>query len=96
MHKCQICGEEFLHPMQLESHWAGHSLRPVTENSSYLLCLPDGVTPGSFEAAEAFVEAHEELKREHPDIQFHFFPFSYKTAGNGKDPALAAILAIAI
>lgn len=96
MPKCEICGEEFANPMQLESHWASHAVRPVKGSSlSYLLCLPDGITSGRYEAAEAFADAFAELKQKHPDKQFNFFPFSYKTEGQGKDPALDAILAIA-
>jgi hypothetical protein len=95
MEKCEICGAEFATAMQLESHWAGHAVRPVkTSPLSYLLCLPDGITPGRYEAAEAFADAYVELSQMHLDRRFNFFPFSYKTDDGGKNPALNAVLAI--
>ncbi len=92
---CGICGEEFVSPSQLESHWAGHAVRPVKENPlSYLLVLPDGITSGRFEAAEAFADAYAELRKKHPCTRFDYFPFAYKTDSEGKESALTAILAI--
>jgi hypothetical protein len=96
MPRCNICGNNFDTTTELESHWGGHAVRPVKQSPlSYLLCLPDGITSGRHEAAVAFADAFVELKQKHPDVQFYFFPFSYKTEGEGKDPALDAILAIA-
>lgn len=96
MVKCSICGAKFAGSMQLESHWAEHAVRPVKEDPlSYLLCLPDGITAGRYEAVEAFVEAYGELKQKHPDVQFSFFPFAYKTDSEVNESALTTILAIA-
>lgn len=95
--KCKICGEEVVGGvLEMENHWSGHAVRPVKNDPlSYLLVLPDGITEGCYEAAEAFVDAYAELKQSHPDVQFNFFPFSFKSLDNGKNPALASILAIA-
>ena len=94
--KCEICGEEVADVSAMESHWAGHAVRPVKKDPlSYLLVLPDGITKGRYEAAEAFVDAYAELKQKHPYVQFNFFPFSFKGLDGGKDPALESILAIA-
>ena len=96
MLKCDTCDREgFANWQQLINHEAAHSIRRVRKNPlSYLLVLPNGVTPGRYEAAGAFVDSYVELKEKHPDIPFHFFPFSYETEHRGK-PALNAILAIA-
>ena len=95
--KCEICGEEVAGGvLEMDSHWAGHAVRPVKKNPlSYLLVLPDGVTEGRYQAAEVFVDAYAELKQKHPDVQFNFFPFSFKGLDGGKDSALVSILAIA-
>ena len=58
-----------------------------------VLRLPEGCTPGRFEAAEAFQEACGELKRLYPGKRFQLLPFSYNT-DRGENPALACILAI--
>jgi len=96
MHKCDICGDTFNRRTELDSHDAGHTVRPVSASPlSYLLCLPDGVTPGRYKAAEAFAGAFAELATAHPGQKFNFFPFSYAVGGHGGDTALDAILAIA-
>jgi hypothetical protein len=95
MAKCDDCGKEFPDLDALDSHVAGHAVRKVRECPlSYLLVLPDGVTTGRWEAADAFVDAYSELREKHPQTKFNYLPFSYKTYGDGKDPALDAILAI--
>lgn len=94
--KCDICGEEVANVPAMESHWAGHAVRPMKENPlSYLLVLPDGITEGRYEAAEAFVDAYAELKQKHPEVQFNFFPFSFKGLHDEGNLALVSILAIA-
>lgn len=97
MPTCDICGIECATAHELDSHWAGHAVRPVSSNNplSYILCLPDGVCPGRYEAAEAFARAAAELKGLHPDVEFNFFPFAYVTDPKGRDPVLTTILAIA-
>ncbi len=96
MIKCDICDAMFAGPRQLGDHWATHAVRPVKkEPLSYILCLPDGITAGRYEAVEAFVDAYAELKQKHPDVQFNFFPFAYKTDEKGREPVLETILAVA-
>ena len=95
MFKCPICKEEFSKRSELESHDAGHLVRPVEGKIlSYILVLPDGVRSGRYEAAEAFSEAFTELRKKHPGMSFDFLPFSY-ASDNGKFSGLNAILAIA-
>lgn len=92
--KCDICGEEFESVLQLEAHSGGHKVRPVQESPLVvLLVLPDGCTPGKWQAATAFAEAVQELRGRYPGVRFQYVPFSYV---DGKfDPALRAMLAIA-
>lgn len=59
-----------------------------------LLKLPDGCTPGRWEAAEAFAEIIAEMRSRHPDKTFQLLPFSYNTPNDGVDPALDTVLAI--
>lgn len=64
------------------------------EPLTLLLKLPDGCTPGRFEAAEAFTEIISEMQRRHPGNTFQLLPFSFCTANDGINPALDAVLAI--
>lgn len=94
-HVCEICGKEFKTINQIESHWASHRVLPVAkEPLSYTLVLPDGVTAGRHEAAEAFAKAYAELKEKHPEKKFHLLPFSYREDEGDID--LIAILAVEI
>lgn len=94
---CDVCGEEFARIDSMESHRACHGVLPVKRNPlSYLVVLPDGITSGRMEAAEAFADGYAELARKHPDTRFDFFPFSYATEGQGCDPALQALLAVSL
>lgn len=56
------------------------------------LKLPDGCTPGRWEAAESFADSIAELRRRYPGRTFQFVPFSYRYQ---ESPALDTILAIA-
>ncbi|MDB5244547.1 MAG: hypothetical protein JWN18_417 [Parcubacteria group bacterium] len=60
-----------------------------------VLSLPDGCTSGRWEAAESFAASITRARQLYPGRQFQFIPFSYKTDGDGKDPALETMLAIA-
>lgn len=89
--KCPWCPAEFETHSALESHEAGHKVKKVADTPlTYLLVLPDGCTPGRWEAAVAFAEAVGELRQKH-DRPFQFVPFSYD-----KDGGLDAILAVGI
>lgn len=100
--KCAWCPAEFSTNSQLESHEAGHKVKKVSDNPpTYLLVLPDGCTPGRWEAAEAFAEAVAELRQACPEADFQFVPFSYVSAtmrgmlpGAASNVTLDAILAI--
>ena len=95
MNECGICGKECAGLSELADHYASHAVRPVKENPlSYLLVLPDGVTEGRHEAAEAFADAYLELRCLHPDKRFDYFPFAYKIDHGIKESALTAILAV--
>lgn len=87
--KCSFCPAEFGMHSELESHEAGHKVKKVSDVPlTYLLDLPDGCTPGRWEAAVAFAEVVAELRKSH-SRPFQFVPFSYSTDGG-----LEAILAI--
>ncbi|MBI2098041.1 MAG: hypothetical protein HYT49_00025 [Candidatus Wildermuthbacteria bacterium] len=60
-----------------------------------MLKLPDGCTPGRWEAAEAFAEIIAEMRKRHPSKTFQLLPFSYDTLEDGTNPAISAVLAIA-
>lgn len=86
--KCSWCPAEFTTHGELESHEAGHKVKKVSDVPlTFLLVLPDGYTPGRWEAAKAFAEAVEELRQQHD--RFQFIPFSYD-----KNGGLDAILAV--
>ncbi len=94
MHTCDICGTEFEKRSDLTDHWDNHLVKPVSEEPLVrMLTLPDGTTPGRFEAAEKFAEGIKELREKHPDMRFQLIPFNYDNCRDG--PALSAILAIA-
>ena len=59
-----------------------------------MLKLPDGCTPGRWEAAEAFAEIVAQVVVRYPNNTFQFLPFSYNTPEDGTNPALDAILAV--
>lgn len=87
--KCPWCPAELETHSALESHEAGHKVRKVSEVPlTYLLVLPDGCTPGRWEAAEAFAAAVAELRQQH-NRPFQLIPFSYDKGGG-----LSAILAV--
>lgn len=65
------------------------------EPLTLMLTLPDGCTPGRWEAAEAFAEIIAEMHNRHPGKTFRLLPFSYDTPRDGANPALNAVLAIA-
>ena len=65
------------------------------EPLTLMLKLPDGCTPGRWEAAEAFAEIIAEMHSRHPGKTFQLLPFSYATPSGGTNPALDAMLAIA-
>lgn len=89
--RCSFCPEEFATHQELESHEAGHKVKRVSDAPlTYLLVLPDGCTPGRWEAAEAFSEAVAELYDQHPGIPFQFVPFSMSQDG-GADALLAIV-----
>lgn len=71
-------------------------IRVVREEPlTLLLKLPDGCTPGRWEAVEAFAEIFAEVRMRYPGKNFQRLPFSFSTYSDGTDPALDAILAIA-
>ena len=59
-----------------------------------LLKLPDGCTPGRWEAAEAFAETISEVHKRFCGMRFQFLPFTYDTPSDGTNPALSAMLAV--
>ena len=65
------------------------------EPLTLMLKLPDGCTPGRWEAAEAFAEVIAEMRNRHPDKTFQLLPFNYDTQKDGANPAISAMLAIA-
>ncbi|MEK9184308.1 MAG: hypothetical protein AAB892_01095 [Patescibacteria group bacterium] len=94
MHRCDICREEFEKRSDLTDHWDNHLVKPVSDEPLVrILTLPDGITPGRFEAAEKFAEAIKELRAVYPGVQFQFIPFNYSPSRDG--PALESILAVA-
>lgn len=66
------------------------------EPLTLLLKLPDGCTPGRWEAAKAFAEILAEVCKKHPGKNFQLLPFSYSTLNDGTNPALDSVLAVAI
>lgn len=93
--KCSWCPAEFSTNSQLESHEAGHKVKKVADNPlTFLLVLPDGCTPGRWEAAVAFAEAVAELRQTYPNVDFQFVPFSdVSTTKSGMLPGAAADIA---
>lgn len=72
-------------------------VRMVREDPlTLLLTLPDSRTLGRWEAAEMFAELAARLRKEYPNRSFTLLPFSFKSLSDGSDPALDAILAIAL
>ena len=64
------------------------------EPITLMLKLPDGCTPGRWEAAEAFAEIIAEMRKRYPGKTFQLLPFNYDTPKDGTDPALSAVMAI--
>jgi hypothetical protein len=64
------------------------------EPLTLVLKLPDGCTPGRWEAAEAFGEIIAEMRRRYPGKSFQLLPFSY-VAPDGANPAIGVVLAVA-
>ena len=80
--KCPWCPAEFETHSALESHEAGHKVKKVADTPlTYLLVLPDGCTPGRWEAAEAFADAAQELSGVQPNVPFQLVPFSFSQDG---------------
>ena len=87
---CEICGKKFETGEELDGHDAGHIVRPVSKNPLMaMMTLPDGISEGRWESADAFSEGVKELYEKYPHRTFQFVPFTYK---NGY---LTAMLAIA-
>lgn len=77
MQKCEECGEEFRTQREWVAHCDGHHVKMVTADPLVLVIdLPDGCTPGRWEAAEAFAENVAELRRRFPGKRFQFVPVS--------------------
>lgn len=90
--KCRECDAKFTENRELTNHEDTHHVLTVArEPFVMLLNLPDGCTPGRWEAADAFVQAIAELQQKHPRRNFQFLPFSFNASSGGLD----AILAIA-
>lgn len=91
--KCAECGAEFSTLLEFENHNNNaHRVLTVSKNPLIMLLnLPDGCSPGRWEAAEAFAEAIAELRQKHLGQHFQFLPFSLEANGGG----LNAILAVA-
>ena len=64
------------------------------EPLTLLLTLPDGCTPGRWEAAVSFAGIIRETKIKYSGKKFQLLPFSYDTPSDGTNPALNAILAV--
>ncbi len=77
MHICTECGQEFANNKEFDGHF--HAVQTVSKEAGiYLVTLPDGCTPGRFEAAEAFAKAVLELKAKVPNRMFTFTPFDHE------------------
>lgn len=77
MHRCTECGKEFETNKEFDIHF--HLVQTVSaEAGVYLITLPDGCTPGRWEAAREFAEAVLELKVKVPNRTFSFTPFSFE------------------
>lgn len=50
-------------------------------NRIYLITLPDGCTPGRWEAAKEFVLAFSELRQKEPRCSFQLTSFSHDSNG---------------
>ncbi len=86
--RCGECNARFDTNLELEQHF--HIVNTVRRGSVYLLLLPDGCTPGRWEAAKAFAEALVELRQKCPNKQFQFVPFDHS------EGAVNSILAIVL
>jgi len=85
---CAECGAQFDTNLELEQHF--HAVNTITKGSIYLLLLPDGCTPGRWEAARAFAKAIAELREKCPNKQFQYIPFDHS------DGAVNSLLAVAL
>ena len=86
--RCVECGARFNTNLELEQHF--HAVNTITKGSIYLLLLPDGCTPGRWEAARAFAKAIAELREKCPNKQFQYIPFDHS------DGAVNSLLAVAL
>ncbi|MBI2637352.1 MAG: hypothetical protein HYW88_00490 [Candidatus Sungbacteria bacterium] len=86
--RCVECGAKFDTNLELGQHF--HAVLTVSPRSAYLILLPDGCTPGRFEAAQAFAEAIVELKQKCPRKEFQLIPFGHSKG------ALNSILAVVV
>jgi len=71
------------------------NVRPLESDNGwtacYLVSLPDGCTPGRFEAAREFAQAFDAIHRLHPVASFNYVPFDHE---GGQDGAVTAYLVI--
>ena len=60
-----------------------------------LITLPDGCTPGRWEAAESFAQSIAELREKYPGVKFQFIPFGYEIykKGHYRKSAISSMLA---
>lgn len=61
-----------------------------------IIDLPDGCSPGKWEAAESFAESFAGIVVKYPGKNFQFIPFSYDDCGGQDNPALKAVLAVSL
>ena len=68
-----------------------NDMKQVFDNPlTILIQLPDGCTPGRWEAVEAFAQSVADLKNLHPDKNFQLLPFTFD------DGNLSSMLAISL
>ena len=74
---CDECGERFSSNLGVEQHF--HAIKTLNREKPLivLINLPDGCTPGRWEAAQEFATAIQELCRRYPHRKFAYVPFDH-------------------
>ncbi len=94
--RCIECDATFENEAQFKEHF--HSVLKVSDDV-YVLLIPAIIKPGSWEAAQAFAKARQELKLLCPGKNFSFSVFEYKpnlNSSNGLvDLAILSLFAVA-
>lgn len=86
--KCDECGEKFASNKEAEQHF--HATQTLSRGNPlmFLIALPDGCTPGRWEAAKEFTTAIQTLREKYPSRKFQYVPFDHS------EGAVTALLAI--